>query len=216
MVPVGHNLLPGSVSQPVAEDSENVAATLEPLPPVTRTPSVTWGRESNTDEPKELRRPSRSTSGNGSQRRSVPGKSVSVASLISKSNSVHGMEGLEGFSTSNDSLNLDDRSAYGRSTGSFTNDKESAQLAAMMDPAIPNYPPGSPRPLDSSRDSKFTGPLKDIYPDDIIVRPQRQNDVVWDQVMDINEHWQTHAAEDSGEARGRCRANQGVSGPLAR
>ena len=69
---------------------------------------------------------------------------------------------------------------------------------------MPISPAGAPPPLDSSRDAKFTGPLKDLYPDDVIVRPHRQNEVVWNHVMDINEHWQTHAAEDSGETR-HCR-----------
>ena len=215
MIPAHHVLLPipGSVvPQPVADDSQNRPASPEPASaaPAIRSKSMLSRLGSDPDQPKRQRATavSRTSSGRTRERRAAPGKSVSVRSLISRSNNVqHSIidDSADRFSVS-ESFEMDELSDKGnRGTGALTSGEESAQLAAMMDPATPISCRSSGsslhQPLGSSRNSKFTGPLKDIYPDDVIVRPQRQNEIIWSQVMDINEHWKTHTAEDSGEMR---------------
>ena len=100
----GQQVLPGSVPQPVAEDSENRTSPHEPPAPASRSQSMLsrLGSHMGPFEPKSIRgAPATPTSsGKRRERRPALSKSVSVRSLISQSNSVHRMDPVDRSSSS--------------------------------------------------------------------------------------------------------------------
>ena len=111
-------------------------------------------------------------------------KSVSVRSLIHQSID----DQSSGASSGDTTLRpLDSAHRFG-SAGE-------AQLRAMLDPSGALGAPG-PAFLTSRR---FSGPLSELYPEDIIVRPTRQDELLWNEVMEINCGWMSHDAEASGD-----------------